>query len=145
VFIFIKLKGESMNRLRQGAKGEFSAIVDDSHTASAMGNPGVNVLATPAVAWLFEGAASAALIPVMKEGEISVGTSMFIRHLKPTPPGMTVRAVATLRESRGNRYVFDVQVTDEVELVADGTIERAFIDKERFEKTVEEKIKPIPV
>ena len=74
-----------------------------------------------------------------------MGTSMFIRHLKPTPPGMTVRAVATLRESKGNRYVFDVQVTDEVELVADGTIERAFIDRKRFERTVAEKLKPVAV
>ena len=134
-----------MNRLRPGVKGEFSAIVEDIHTANSMGNRGVNVLATPAVAWLFEGAASDALIPVMKEGEISVGTMILVRHLKPTPPGMKVRAVVTLRESKGNRYIFDVQVFDEVELVADGTIERAIIDKDRFEKTVSEKFKPVPV
>lgn len=134
-----------MNRLAPGAKGELSAIVEDIHTAAAMGNIGVNVLATPAVAWLFEGAASDALIPVMREGEISVGTRMLIRHLKPTPPGMRVRAVATFRELKGRRYVFDVQVFDEVELVADGTIERAIIDKERFERNVAEKVKPVVV
>lgn len=134
-----------MKRLQPGTKGEFSAVVDNSHTASAMGNRGVDVLATPAVAWLFEGAASAALIPVMREGEISVGTSIVVRHLRPTPPGMTVRAVATLRAVRGNRYVFDVQVNDDVELVAEGTIERAFLDRKRFERTVEEKTKPVPV
>jgi len=134
-----------MSRISPGATGQFSAVVDQSHTASAMGNRGVNVLATPAVAWLFEGAASAALIPVMKEGEISVGTTILVRHLKPTPPGLTVRAIATLRESRGNRYLFDVQVTDDVELVAEGTIERAFIDKERFERAVAEKLKPVAV
>jgi len=134
-----------MNRLRPGAKGEFSAIVEDIHTASALGNTGVNVLSTPAVAWLFEGAASDALTPVMEEGEISVGTRILVRHLKPTPPGMKVRAVVTLNEVKGHTYIFDVQVFDEVELVADGTIERAIIDKERFEKTVAEKLKPVPV
>ena len=95
-----------MNRLRPGAKGEFSAIVEDIHTASAMGNTGVNVLATPAVAWLFEGAASDALMPVMEEGEISVGTMILVRHLKPTPlrrrPSWTVRRAGPYDRRRGS-------------------------------------------
>ena len=129
-----------MSRLKPGATGQFTVTVKDEHMASAMGNTGVDVLATPMVAMMFEAAATDALRSVMEDGEISVGTWISVYHLKPTPPGMSVTTTVTLVESRGVRYLFDVEVHDEVEKVAEGRIERAIIDKDRFYHTLDEKV-----
>ena len=130
-----------MNRLEPGATGQFTVTVGEKHLASSMGNTGVDVLATPMVAMMFEAAATDALKTVMKPDEISVGTWISVYHLKPTPPGMSITARVTLIESRGVKYLFDVEVHDEVEKVAEGKIERAIIDKDRFYRTLREKEK----
>ena len=130
-----------MGRLSPGASGRFTVTVNEEHLASAMGNTGVDVLATPMIAMMFEAAATDALRPVMREGEISVGTWISVHHLKPTPPGMDVTTIVTLAEIRGIRYLFDVTVHDEVEKVAEGKIERAIIGKERFYHSLRDKEK----
>jgi predicted thioesterase len=128
-----------MNRLKPGATGQFTVLVNNEHLASAMGNTGVDVMATPMVAMMFEAAATDALKSVMRAGEISVGTWISVYHLKPTPPGMSITARVTLIESKGIKYLFDVQVHDEVEKVAEGKIERAIIDRDRFYRALREK------
>ena len=65
-----------------------------------MGNTGVPVLATPFLIGLLENAAAAVLRPEIPVGGASVGTMVEMRHLAATPVGMTVRAKATLLESR---------------------------------------------
>ncbi|GBE14085.1 MAG TPA: hypothetical protein ENH32_06630 [Proteobacteria bacterium] len=82
------------------------------------------------------------LEPAMREGEISVGTMILVRHLKPTPPGLKVTAVVKLREVSGRKYLFDALVYDDIEKVGEGSIERAIIDKDRFERTLAEKMSP---
>ncbi|MDF1536530.1 MAG: dihydrolipoamide acyltransferase [bacterium] len=129
-----------MKRLEAGTTGIYTITVDESHLASTMGNTGVDVLATPMIALLFENAATDALAPVMKETEISVGTWISVRHLKPTPPGMSVTTTVTLKEVKGVRYLFKAVVHDEVEKVAEGHIERAIIDTDRFYRTLNEKV-----
>lgn len=128
-----------MGRIEQGATGRFTTTVETCHLASSMGNTGVDVLATPTLAWMFENAATDALAPVMKEGEISVGTRISVKHLKPTPPGMSVTTTVKLLEVRGVRYLFEARVHDEVEEVAEGNIERAIIDRDRFYRSLHEK------
>ena len=130
-----------MDRLKRGATGQFTVTVENQHLASAMGNTGVDVLATPMLAMMFEAAATDALKPAMKAGEISVGTWISVYHLKPTPPGMSVTTTVTLVESKGVKYLFDVEVHDEREKVAEGSIERAIIDADRFYRALREKEK----
>ncbi len=130
-----------MNRLKPGTTGQFKLTIKNEHLASAMGNTGVNVLATPMVAMMFEAAATDALKSAMKPGEISVGTWISVYHLKPTPPGMSITARVTLIESKGVKSLLDVEVHDEVEKVAEGSIERAIIDKDRFYRSLREKEK----
>ena len=54
----------------------------------------------------------------------SVGTMVEMKHLAATPLGMRVRAKATLLESDGKRCLFQVEVFDEIEKIADGRHER---------------------
>jgi len=129
-----------MSRLEPGATGQFTLNVGKDHLASTMGNTGVDVLATPTVAMMFEAAATDALKPVMHDGEISVGTWISVHHLKPTPPGMAVTTTVTLIETKGVKYLFDVEVYDEREKVAEGKIERAIINRDRFYQNLDEKL-----
>jgi fluoroacetyl-CoA thioesterase len=131
-------------RLAIGAKGTCRTVIRPEHTADALGNTGVPVLATPVVAGFFEWAASDALAPVMRPGEITVGTVINVRHLRPTPAGMAVTVTVTLRKVRGPRYLFDAVVFDEVEKAAEGEIERAILDGPRFFRKLEEKKTPRP-
>jgi predicted thioesterase len=132
-----------MGRLEPGTEGRFTITVRDEHLASSMGNCGVHVLSTPTLAWMFERAATEALAEAMLGGEISVGTWISVRHLKPTPEGVSVTTTVTLRETRGVRYLFEVEVHDELEKVAEGNIERAIIDKKRFYDGLSNKVKGV--
>ena len=65
-------------------------------------------------------------------GYITVGSSIAIKHLAPTPEGMTVTAQAELIEIYKNRLTFRVSAYDEVEKIGEGTVERYIIDLEHF-------------
>jgi predicted thioesterase len=88
---------------------------------------------------LLEAAAIDALRSRLGDGQTSVGTSLNVKHMAATPVGMTVYAVATLKEVDGRRLVFDVSASDAVELIGQGTHERFIVDRERFEKRVRDK------
>lgn len=110
-----------------GATAEVEMVVTPERTADAMGNRGVHVLATPFLIGLLEDAAGAVMRPHLPPGAATVGTRVEMRHLAPTPVGMKVRARATLVETDGKRYVFDVEAWDEREKIAEGRHERFVI------------------
>ena len=119
--------------LEPGAAHEISRTVTPDLTADAMGNRGVAVLATPFVVGLLENAAAGLLTPTLPAGASTVGTMIEMRHLAATPVGMAVRARATLLESDGRRYVFQVEAWDAREKIAEGRHERVLVpDIARF-------------
>jgi len=116
-----------------GATAEVVYTVDDSKTAHAMGNRGVQVFATPFVIGMLEDAAGAVMRPHLPSGAGSVGTMVEMKHLAPTPVGLKVRAKATLLESDGKRFLFAVEAWDDREKIAEGRHERFFVpDMEKF-------------
>src|SRR5688572_4290949 len=110
-----------------GAVHEVSQTVTPEVTADAMGNRGVQVLATPFLIGLLENAAAGVLIPHLPPGASTVGTMVEMRHLAATPVGMTVRAKATLLGGDGRRYLFQVEAWDDTDKVAEGRHERAVV------------------
>ncbi len=125
--------------LEPGLTGHASTVVTEDKTAYALGSGNVKAYSTPSMVALLEGAAVDALRGRLGEGQTSVGVSLTIKHLAATPVGMTVNAVATLKEVDGRRLVFEVSASDAVELIGQGTHERFIVDRERFEKRVREK------
>ena len=107
-----------------GLTAEIEQVVVPELTADALGNHGVRVLATPFVINLMELTCNAAMKPHLPPGGASVGTMVEMKHLAATPLGMKVRAKATLLESDGKRCLFQVEVFDEIEKIADGRHER---------------------
>ncbi|HMA37870.1 MAG TPA: thioesterase, partial [Chloroflexia bacterium] len=75
--------------------GRFDLRVEAQHTAAAMGNTHMEVLATPYVVWMIEAAASRAVAPYLDDGEGAAGTQITLRHLAPTAVGRV--AIATIR------------------------------------------------
>ncbi len=125
--------------VRPGASAEVEITVTPDQTADRLGNPGVQVFATPFLVGLLEQAAGAVIHPHLPPGASTVGTSVDIRHLAATPVGMKVRARAVLVETDGRRYLFDVEAWDEKEKVAEGRHERFVVA--HLEKFVERAMK----
>lgn len=125
--------------LKPGLVGEVEIVVTEDVTAAAWGNKGVDVLATPELVGLLEGAATNALLPHLPPGAGTVGTLINMKHLAATPVGMRVRVKATLREVDGRRFVFDLEAWDDEEKVAEGTHERFQVSMDKFFQRIAQK------
>ena len=129
--------------IQAGLTAEVEQVVTPALTADAVGNKGVMVYATPFVVCLMEDAAQAVLRPHLAPGAGTVGTTVDMKHLAPTPVGMKVRAKATLLETDGKRCLFQIEVFDEVEKVAEGRHERFIVPNlEKFLERAKKKGKP---
>jgi len=113
--------------IQVGLSAEVEEVVTQQLTAEALGNTGVRVYATPYVICLMENAAQAAMLAHLPPGAGTVGTLVEMKHLAATPIGMTVRAKATVVETDGKRCLFQVDVFDEVEKIAEGRHERFIV------------------
>ena len=110
--------------------------VGDDDTADALGSGEVHVLGTPRLVALCEQATLAAVSGHVIDGSTTVGLSVQLDHLRPTPVGETVTAEAHLDRIEGRRLIFSVSAKDERGLVAAGKVTRVVIEVERFlEKT----------
>ncbi len=125
--------------IQAGLTAEVEQVVTPALTADAVGNKGVMVYATPFVVCLMEDAAQAVLRPHLAPGAGTVGTTVDMKHLAATPVGMKVRAKATLLETDGKRCLFQIEVFDEVEKVAEGRHERFIVPN--LEKFLERAMK----
>ena len=97
------------------------------------------VFATPVLIGWMEEASYTAVRPGLPAGVDTVGTSVNISHLAPTPLGMKVRVVAELTETKGKLLTFKVKAYDERGKIAEGTHGRAIIEVEKFLDAVNSK------
>jgi fluoroacetyl-CoA thioesterase len=128
-----------MDELRPGLVGEARTTVDQSNLASALGSGRVAVYATPAMIALMEAAAVKAVDHLLPSGSGTIGASLDVRHLAPTPAGVEVRATAELLEMDGRRLTFRVEAFDPVDKIGEGTHERVVVDLNRLTARAEAK------
>lgn len=93
---------------------------------------GHHVLSTPSVLQLIEETAMDALAAHLRPDQSSVGSRAEIVHLRPTLVDRDVAATVWIREIDRRRYLFDVEVRDDLEVVAYGTHERFIVDADAF-------------
>jgi fluoroacetyl-CoA thioesterase len=117
--------------------GESELLVEERHTAAALGNPGMVVFGTPYVVLIIEQAAAEAVRPYLADGQGVAGTHIDLRHLAPTAVGRRVLARVRLRERAGRRLRFDCVVTSGGKVVADGVYESAVVDMARILATAQ--------
>ncbi len=129
-----------MAELVPGLVGEATLVVSEQHTARHLGSGGINVLATPIMVALMETAGRNAVEPLLEPGHLTVGASLDVKHLAPTPMGMRVTARAELVAVEGRMLTFRVEAHDEREKVGEGTHVRAIIVLDRFLTRVQAKV-----
>ncbi len=128
-----------MDLLKVGLTGEKSVCVERNITALQMGSGGLEVLATPALAALMEGAAFELVEPLLPGGSSTVGTKLVLDHLAATPLGMKVTARAELVKVEGRKLVFEVEAWDQREPVGKALHERFIINVDKFMDKVKAK------
>ena len=118
--------------LTPGLSATIQFQVKDMSTARHLGSGNVDVLATPELVRLMEVAAVAALADHLPPEYTSVGVSLDIQHIAPTPVGLGGEVRATLTEVQGRRLKFSVVGRDDVEEIGRGTHERVLVEIEGF-------------
>lgn len=118
--------------IEAGIKAKIETIVTEDMTAEKVGSGLLPVYATPCLLALMENTCASSVQPYLDEGDGTVGVSADIKHIAPSPVGMKVRCESELKEVKGKKLVFEVNVYDENGLVGTGTHKRAIINNEAF-------------
>ena len=90
------------------------------------------VFATSRMVALMEVAAARLLRPLLREGELSVGVSIDVKHGAATPVGCRVRAVATYQGQEGKLHRFKLEAFDDAGPIGSGDHLRAIVNTERL-------------
>jgi len=122
--------------LEPGATAELEWRVGAPDLASALSREPWHdfpaVFATHRMIALMELAATKALRSLYHEREMSVGVSVEVSHISPTPPGSMVKVKATFLRKEGKLYVFEVEAEDEGGRIGHGIHKRAIISIDRL-------------
>ncbi|AVQ20979.1 dihydrolipoamide acyltransferase [Fusobacterium necrophorum subsp. funduliforme] len=119
--------------LEVGLKGEVSKVVQAEDTAARVASGLLEVFSTPMMIALMEKAAYTLAEEHLEEGESTVGVEIGSKHMKATPIGVTVKAVATITKIEGRFITFQVQAFEEDgTLIGEGTHLRCIINRQKF-------------
>jgi fluoroacetyl-CoA thioesterase len=118
------------------AEGSFTMRVRDSDLASTSVPDQEGrfppVLATTRMILAMEVAAGNCLVPLIEDGELSVGAVVNVQHLAATPPGVDITAHARYLGREGKLYRFAVVATDPGGEIGRGEHQRAIIKRDRL-------------
>ena len=121
-----------LNLIEKGAHYTSVIRVDGQCTAVAMGSGDMPVLATPCMVALMENAAMMAVSACLADDETTVGSSMNVRHLLPTPVGAQIEATAVLTEMEGRKLTFEVKATEGGNVIGTGVHVRYVVNRNAF-------------
>jgi fluoroacetyl-CoA thioesterase len=124
-----------------GAKGVYEFTVGHGDLAGTVEPTLPMVLATAKMSLAMELAAINALAPYLDPGEMSVGVTVNVTHTAATPAGWKVRAEAEVTGGEGRRVEYVVKAYDEKEEIGTGTHIRAVLERAKFDRRFEEKVK----
>ena len=125
----LSLLSESLYNQRTMEK---TYIVGAEQTAQVMGSGDMPVLATPALVAMMENAAMLCARQLLTDGETTVGGSIDVRHLAPSPVGAEIRVVAELTERDGRRLMFSIRATEGEKEIGIANHVRYAVNRERF-------------
>ena len=99
------------------------------------------VFATSRMIALMEIAAARLMQPSLKEGELSVGVGVNIKHLAATLVNEEITVEATFNHMEGKLFEFTVEAFDDGGKIGAGTHTRAIVSEERLMKGAEKRKK----
>ncbi|MGQ9484057.1 MAG: thioesterase family protein [Desulfosoma sp.] len=125
--------------LTVGMKKELTLKTLPEHSAQRFFHNLPNVFATPFLGGLMEQVCAALIDEHLEPGMQSVGMSMDLKHLAPTPLGMEIKVVCEVTAIEGRKVIFKVEAFDEVEKIGEATHGRFLIKADKFNARVMEK------
>lgn len=90
------------------------------------------VFATARMVALMECSAAKMMKELLKDGELSVGVGVDIKHLAPTLENDTAVSTATFVGMEGKLYKFEIEVVDSGGVIGTGVHTRAIVSNERL-------------
>lgn len=125
----------NFSTLQAGTATERKLIVDRERTISFLGED-LRIYATPRLVDDIEQTCLDYLLTFLDEGENTVGAAVDIRHVGATLLGMSVSIVATVTRIEGRSVTFNVEVRDDVELVATAAHTRVVVNVAKLRSRV---------
>ncbi|MGE5122931.1 MAG: thioesterase family protein [Acidobacteriaceae bacterium] len=125
--------------IQPGMTREDSFLITQEYSAIHIGSGSSRVLATPWMIAFMERVSHRLLTCCLPEGFSSVGTHLDVRHLAPTPVGVSIRVRTEVLSIEDNRVYFSIEAWDDLEKIGAGKHERVVIDEARFLRRVEKK------
>ena len=98
------------------------------------------VFATSRMIGLMEFCAAGMMKPLLKEGELSVGVGVDIKHIAPTPLGEKIVVKAEFLGQEHHVHRFKVIVSDKGGVVGKGEHTRAIVNTAQLMETVKKRI-----
>ena len=120
----------------EGLKSVMEQVVEKNDTANFYGSGDLDVYATPAMTALMENAAKNGIKKELPTEYTTVGIEISVKHIKPTPVGVTVRAEAILEKAEGKKLTFKVEAFDDMGKIGEGTHIRYIVKTEDFIKKI---------
>lgn len=128
----------NFSTLHAGSTTERRLTVDKERTISFLGED-LRIYATPRLVDDIEQTCLDYLLTFLDEGENTVGAAVDIRHVGATLLGMSVSIVATVTRIEGRSVTFNVEVRDDVELVATAAHTRVVVNVAKLRSRVQAK------
>jgi fluoroacetyl-CoA thioesterase len=131
--------------LKPGLKHAFSYTVPENKTVPYTYPESPEIAAMPKVfatgfmIVLMEWTCLQLMVPHLDAGEGSVGTHVNVSHDAATLPGMTVTVEAECIAVEGRKVVFKVRAHDGIDMIGEGTHQRAVVAWDKFNARVAEK------
>lgn len=118
-------------------KGEAVTIVKRSNCAAVVRSGSLEVFATPMMIALMEEASCNACMPLLDDGETTVGIKISVSHDKASGVGAVITAYASLEKTDGRRLIFSVSAVDDNDnVIGKGEIERFVVIGDKFMRKV---------
>ncbi len=122
--------------LEIGAKETIEFKVEEKDLAKNLGISSEDnfpaVFATARLVALMEASAAKVLIPLLTQGQLSVGVEVNIKHLAPTLNGDIVKATASFDGMEGKLYKFSIEAVDSFGNIGSATHTRAIVSEDRL-------------
>ncbi len=128
----------NFSSLHAGTSTERHLLVDRERTISFLGED-LRIYATPRLVDDIEQTCLDYLLSFLDAGENTVGAAVDIRHVGATLLGMSVSISATITRIEGRSVTFNVEVRDDVELVATASHTRVVVNVAKLRSRVQAK------
>ena len=130
------------NSIRTGMNDVLTMEVTKNMLATNTGCADIAVLSTPMLINTIEMLCSKMLREnLLDEHLTSVGSTINVKHISPTPSGMSIKAKATVLSVDRNQVIFKAEVWDQNDLICTGIHNRIIVDREEFENQANSKLR----